>query len=88
MARKKAVDVIDNGPGRIVSFRAPDVIHGAIKQIAGKLEMASVKVDGKAPSGQDILTWLVSDLYMDGPDKWPKRVTDAHKRYVDLVSQN
>ena len=88
MARKKAVDVIDSGAGRIVSFRAPDVIHGAIKQIAGKLEMASVKVDGKPPSGQDILTWLVSDLYMDGPDKWPKRVVDAHKRYVDLVSQN
>lgn len=88
MARKKAADVIDSGPGRIVSFRAPDVIHGAIKQIAGKLEMASVKVDGKAPSGQDIMTWLVSDLYMDGPDKWPKRVMDAHKRYVDLVSQN
>ena len=88
MARKKSPDVIDSGAGRIVSFRAPDAIHGAIKQIVGKLEMASVKVDGKAPSGQDVLTWLISDLYMEGPDKWPKRINDAHKRYVDLVSQN
>lgn len=86
--KKKAVDVIEAGAGRIVSFRAPDVIHGAIKQIVGKLEMTSLKIDGKSPSGQDIMTWLVGELYMDGPDRWSKRVDDAHKRYVDMISQN
>ena len=88
MARKQAVEVIESGPGRIVSFRAPDIIHGAIKQIIGKLEMTSLKIDGKSPSGQDVLTWLVADLYRTGPDQWAKRVDECHKKYVDLLSQN
>jgi hypothetical protein len=88
MARKRPAVVVESGPGRIVSFRAPDTIHGAIKQIVGKLEMGSLKIDGKSPSGQDVLTWLVADLYTAGDDQWAKRVDEAHRRYLDLVSRN
>lgn len=87
MARKKTGAVID-APDRQLAFRAPDIVHGGLKEIIGRLEKVSYRVDGAPVSGQDILNWLIGELYMDGPDKWAKRITDAHRRFVDFANQN
>lgn len=88
MARKAAVKEDPKQQERVVSFRAPDTVHGAIKQIVGRLEMTQCKIDGRVPYERDILNWLIGELYMEGPDKWANRVTNAHKRFVDFASQN
>ena len=82
MARKKTEDEIDSSDNRIVSFRAPDAIHGALKKIVAHLEMTSIRFDGKQPSGQDLMIWLISDIYMGGEDNWPERIADAYKQYA------
>ena len=87
MARKRTTAVID-GQDRQLAFRAPDIVHGSLKEIVGRLEKVSYRVDGKPVSGQEILNWLIGELYMEGPDKWANRVTTAHKRFVDFASQN
>jgi hypothetical protein len=87
MAKKKGAPVMD-APDRQLAFRAPDIVHGGLKEIVGRLEKISYRVDGKPASGQDILNWLIGELYMDGPEKWPGRVTAANRRYVDFANQN
>jgi hypothetical protein len=88
MARKKAESVAEMPTERVLAFRAPDVVHGALKQIVGRLEMASCRVDGKNPSGQDVLNWMIGELYMQGPDKWAERIESAHTSYQAFTSQN
>lgn len=88
MARKKTDEEIDLTSNRQIAFRAPDAVHGALKMIQGRLEMVSFRVDGKQPSGQDVLIWLLCELYMDGPDKWPGRIEKAYARFVEFESKN
>lgn len=87
MARKKGGVILD-APDRQLAFRAPDVVHGGLKEIVGRLEKKSFRIEGKPPSGQDILNWLIGELYMEGPDKWADRVTEAHGRFNEFTSQN
>ena len=87
MSRDKAGSVA-NAPDRQIAFRAPDIVHGGLKEIIGRLERISYRVDGKPTSGQDILNWLVGELYMEGPEKWPKRIAEAHKKFVEFAEQN
>jgi hypothetical protein len=70
---------------RAIAFRAPDEIHGALKQIAGRLEMSKIQIDGRVPYERDILIWLVSDLWMEGPEKWASRLTKAHDNHKKFV---
>ena len=88
MARKTAAKLEPKQLERVVSFRAPDTIHGALKQITGKLEMSQCKVGGRVPYERDILNWLVADLYMQGPENWPKRIETAHAQFVKFCDQN
>lgn len=88
MARKSAIQEEPKHLERVISFRAPDTVHGALKQIVGRLEIGQNKVDGRVPYERDILNWLIGELYMDGPDKWAKRITDAHRRFVDFANPN
>lgn len=70
---------------RTLGFRAPDEVHGALKQIAGRLEMSKTEIGGRVPYERDILIWLVSDLWMEGPDKWANRLARAHDHFKELV---
>ncbi len=87
MAKKKSGAVID-APDRQIAFRAPDIVHGGLKEIVGRLERNSFRIDQKPPSGQDILNWLIGELYMSGPDNWPKRIEFAHSQFVKFCDQN
>lgn len=73
---------------RQMSFRAPAVVQGALKQIVGRLEMVDFQIDGKQPTNQDILNWLVGELYAEGPSNWPERVTKAHDRFKQFTELN
>jgi len=73
---------------RAIAFRAPATIHGALKQITGKLEMDDYQLDGRVPYERDILVWLVGELYMEGPEKWADRLSKAAGRFKELASQN
>ena len=88
MARKSAVKSDPKQLERVVSFRAPDTIHGALKQITGKLEMSQCKINGRVPYERDLLNWLIGDLYMSGPENWPKRIEAAHAQFVKFCDQN
>lgn len=88
MARKSASKVETKQLERVVSFRAPDTIHGALKQITGKLEMSQCRIGGRVPFERDILNWLVADLYQSGPSKWPERIEQAHAEFVKFCDQN
>jgi len=87
MARKKTDDENDLTGNRQLAFRAPDSVHGALKMIVGRLEMGSFRFNGKQPSGQDVLIWLLCEMYMDGPDKWPGRIENAYARFVEFESE-
>jgi hypothetical protein len=87
MARKKSGVVID-APDRQIAFRAPDVVHGGLKEILGRLERTSFRIGSKPPSGQDLMNWLIGDLYMQGPENWPKRIESAHAQFVKFCDQN
>lgn len=73
---------------RSIAFRAPNQIHGAIKQIIGKLEMDNVMIDGRVPYERDVINWLIGELYAEGPAKWATRIQNAQKRFETVVSQN
>lgn len=73
---------------RAIAFKAPTAIHGALKQITGKLEMSNIHVDGRVPFERDILVWLVGELYMEGPEKWAERLQKASSRFKELASTN
>jgi hypothetical protein len=88
VARKAAVKTESKQLERVVSFRAPDTIHGALKQITGKLEMSQCRIGGRVPFERDILNWLVADLYQAGPTKWPERIESAHAQFVKFCDQN
>lgn len=83
MARK-AVKT-DDLPERMLGFRAPDKIHGALKSIAAGLEMSGQTVGDSIPYERDILQWLIADLYLAGPDEWPKRLNDARNSCLKLL---
>ena len=88
-AKPKADSKAEPPKDRAIAFRAPDEIHGALKQITGWLEMSKTQFDGRIPFERDVLMWLVSDLWMDGPDKWASRFTkahDNHKKFVPTAS--
>jgi hypothetical protein len=87
MARKKSAATIE-APDRQIAFRAPDVVHGGLKEIVGRLERNSFRIDQKPPSGQDLLNWIIADLYMQGPENWPKRIETAHAQFVKFCDQN
>ena len=87
MARKQAVKA-EPQLERVVSFRAPDRVHGALKQIVGRLEMMQNEIGGRVPYERDVLSWLVGELFMEGPTAWATRMGQAHKRYQDFMSQN
>ena len=73
---------------RSIAFKAPRQIHGAIKQIVGKLEMDDFQIDGRVPYERDLINWLIGELYMSGPDNWPKRIESAHAQFVKFCDQN
>lgn len=73
---------------RAIAFRAPTEIHGALKQITGKLEMGNFHIDGRVPFERDVLVWLVGELYMEGPEKWAERLQKASSRFKELASTN
>ena len=77
---------VEANKDRAISFRAPEEIHGALKQIAGRMEMKKVKIDGRVPFERDILNWLVSELYMKGQDKWAESLNQANNDFKDLIS--
>lgn len=85
-ARRTAAPKAESVQDRAISFRAPDEVHGALKQIAGRLEMSKTQIDGRVPYERDILVWLVSDLWMDGPEKWASRLAKAHDNYKQFVT--
>lgn len=87
MARKQAIKA-EPQLERVVSFRAPDRVHGALKQIVGRLEMMQNEIGGRVPYERDVLSWLVGELFMEGPTAWASRMEQAHKRYQDFMSQN
>jgi hypothetical protein len=88
VARKAAATTEAKQLERVVSFRAPDTIHGALKQITGKLEMSQCRIGGRVPFERDILNWLVADLYQAGPSNWPKRIEAAHAQFAKFCDQN
>lgn len=71
---------------RAIAFRAPTEIHGALKQITGKLEMGNFHIDGRVPFERDVLVWLVGELYMEGPEKWGDRLAKAASRFKQLTA--
>jgi hypothetical protein len=73
---------------RAIAFRAPHQIHGAIKQIVGKLEMDNFMIDGRVPYERDLINWLIGELFVDGPDQWADRIRDAHRKFATFASQN
>ena len=87
MARKQAVKAEPQAE-RVVSFRAPDRVHGALKQIVGRLEMMQNEVGGRVPYERDVLAWLVGELFMEGPANWATRIEKSHKQYQEFMSQN
>jgi hypothetical protein len=87
VARKKTGAFLE-APDRQIAFRAPDVVHGGLKEIIGRLERNSFRIGQKPPSGQDLLNWIIADLYMQGPENWAKRVESAHAQFVKFCDQN
>lgn len=85
-SKKKPVEDKDS-KDRAIAFRAPKEIHGALKQITGRLEMADIKIDGRTPFERDIMIWLVGELWMDGPDKWAPRLNEAFKRFKQINTE-
>lgn len=83
MARK-AMKTEEN-PERAIGFRAPDKIHGALKSIAANLEMNGQAIGDHIPYERDILQWLIADLYLAGPDQWPKRLSEARSSCLKLM---
>ena len=73
---------------KAIAFRAPSEIHGALKHITGILEMHNFQVDGRIPFERDILSWLVADLYKEGPEHWAERLAGASKKFNELVTKN
>ena len=86
MARKSSVKEAPSE--RVVSFRAPERVHGALKQIVGRLEMMENQIGGRVPFERDILNWLVGELFMEGQDKWAERLEKSQKQYKAFNSQN
>ncbi len=84
MARKKSATNASETIERVISFRAPDSVHGALKMIVGRLEMTQCKIDDHVPYERDVLTWLLCDLYMDDQEKWPERLRKAHASYIEF----
>jgi hypothetical protein len=98
------LDIYQSGPGvimkgqtkakpkaaedRSIAFRAPNQIHGAIKQIVGKLEMDNVTIDGRVPYERDLINWLIGELYAEGPSNWASRIRDAKRKFETVVSPN
>jgi hypothetical protein len=73
---------------RSIAFKAPRQIHGAIKQIVGRLEMDNVLIDGRVPYERDLINWLIGELYAEGPDRWASRIQTAQKKFATVTSQN
>lgn len=73
---------------RAIMFRAPNQIHGALKKMVGELEMNNSRVSGRVPFERDIMTWLVAELYMEGPEKWGSRLAKACEKYKSLVQSD
>jgi len=72
-------------PERTITFRAPSKVHGAIKQITGRLEMDNVQIAGRVPFERDVMVWLLGELYADGPEKWKERLIEAERKFTKLV---
>ena len=81
-AAKPKADVVKD---RAIGFKAPNEIHGVLKTIVGRLEISRTKIGGRVQYERDILTWLVSELWMEGPDKWEDRLVRAHNHFKELV---
>lgn len=88
MARVKARKKEAEKPplDRAIAFRAPNQVHGALKKITGQLEMTNTIIDDHIPYERDIITWMIGEMYLDGPDKWPERIKLAHDRYVQFMA--